>query len=438
MAVLLSNNGAGVLASSIAAGATSITLQTGEGARFPSPAAGDWFPITLLKSSGQFEICRCTARSGDTLTITRAQEGTTALAFSAGDRAELRLTVNALAGSILSGFRNKIINGKMEIAQRGTSFPAIGNNVYSLDRWRLLQAVSTAVGTITQQPDVPSSNEFQNSLRYTVTTADASLGATERTYLTQPIEGYNVRDLIGRTFTLSFWVRSSKTGIHCLALKSDLYDRTWVAEYTINSANTWEFKTITVSGGLITAGAWNWTNGFGLEVAFTLASGSNFNTTANAWQTGDFLATANQVNVLDTVGNIFAITGVQLEVGSVATPFEHTTIEQETARCQRYFYRLDALEPVSMGHFRGSTTVCSHMFKHPVKMRAAPTAVFSSAAAFNIYSSIGAPTSSANVVIASTDDSIWIDSTSAVAATSNTPAMVVVASGSYLDLSAEL
>ena len=103
MAVLLTNNGVSLLASSIAAGATSITVQVGEGARFPSPSGGDWFPVTLLKASGQFEICRCTARSGDVLTVTRAQEGTTALSFSTGDRVELRLTDGALALFVQEG-----------------------------------------------------------------------------------------------------------------------------------------------------------------------------------------------------------------------------------------------------------------------------------------------------------------------------------------------
>jgi hypothetical protein len=232
--------------------------------------------------------------------------------------------------------KNKIINGKMEIAQRGTSFAAVVADVtYSLDRWQLGN-ISTAVYTLSQQSDVPSSNEFQSSLRIAVTTADTSIAAGDQAFIQQRIEGFNARDLIGRTFTVSFWVRSSKTGTHCLALRNSAFNRSYVAEYTVNSANTWEQKSVTVSGGLITAGTWDWTNGIGVGVAWTLAAGATFQTTSGAWQPGDFLATSAQVNCLDTIGNIFAITGVQLEVGSVATPFEHRPFGVELALAQRY------------------------------------------------------------------------------------------------------
>lgn len=276
--------------------------------------------------------------------------------------------VPGLNGGQLAGMRNKIINGKMEIAQRGTSFAAVGSGVYTLDRWMSVNT-SAAVLTVSQQADVPSDNEFQNSLRVAVTTADTSIAAGDVAAIQQRIEGYNVRDLIGRTFVLRFRVRSSKTGIHCIGLSNSAEDRTYVAEYTVNAANTWEDKAITAPGGLITTGTWNWTNGTGLMVKFTYASGSTFNTTAGAWQTGNFYATANQVNCLDTIGNIFAITGVQLEVGSVATPFEHRPIGAELALCQRYY----------------QTGRCSSRFEYtavqvlftrqpfPVVMRASPT-----------------------------------------------------------------
>jgi hypothetical protein len=265
------------------------------------------------------------------------------------------------------GTRNKIINGKAELAQRGTSFAAVADGAYTLDRWRFGNT-SAAVVTISQQSDVPADNEFQNSLRVAVTTADATIAAGDTCFISQRIEGYNVRDLIGRTFALRFRVRSSKTGVHCIAFRNSGLNRSYVAEYTVSAANTWESKTITLTGGLITAGTWDWTNGTGLEVCFVLAAGSTFQTTAGAWQTGNFLDTVNQVNCLDTVGNIFAITGVQLEVGSVATPFEHRPYQTELALAQRYFYPSE----VSLGNAL-TTTQADFVFVFKSQMRISPT-----------------------------------------------------------------
>lgn len=269
------------------------------------------------------------------ITIKSNPDGVSGAIQVNGNDAVVFGTQGITQGTPLS-FRNKIINGKMEIAQRGTSFPAIAALTYTLDRY-FVAFGGAAVATVSQQTDVPSSNEFQNSLRVSITTADASIAASDFGVLSQHIEGYNVRDLIGRDFTLSFRVRSSKTGIHCVAVRNSVNDRSYVMEYTVNAANTWETKTVTVPGGLITAGTWNWTNGVGLNVNWVLAAGTTRQTTAGAWQTGDFIATANQVNCLDTVGNIFAITGVQLEAGSIATPFEHRPYGTELALCQRYY-----------------------------------------------------------------------------------------------------
>ena len=279
----------------------------------------------------------------------------------------------SLNGGQVAGMRNKIINGKMDVAQRGTSFPAIATGAYSLDRWLTAYVTNTGVATVSQQSDAPT-NEFQNSLRANVTTADTNIAAGEYFILAQRVEGYNVRDLIGRTFTMSFWARSSKTGVHCVSFRNSVFDRSYVAEYSIASANTWEFKTVTVSGGLILAGTWNWTTGQGLEICWALASGATFNTTAGAWQTGNFTGTANQVNCLDTIGNIFAITGVQLEVGSVATPFEHRPIGLELALCQRYYYQIGgnaSTEDFAVGVFVSATDY-RFVVRHPQRMRVGP------------------------------------------------------------------
>lgn len=283
--------------------------------------------------------------------------------------------VQAASGPNSSPFalRNKIINGDMNISQRGTSFAAIANATYCLDRWLFIGS-NGAVLTASQQADVPSDNEFQNSLRLAVTTADTSIAAGEFAAIVQKIEGYNIRDLIGRTFTISFKVRSSKTGVHCVSLRNTGYDKAFVAEYTVNVANTWETKSVVVSGGLTTAGTWNWTTGMGLDVSWCLAAGSGLQTTANAWQSGNFLATANQVNCLDTIGNIFAITGVQLEAGAVATPFEHRPSGLELSLCLRYFIKQSIYYQANCKYASGAfTNGGSFIVSFPVAMRVAPT-----------------------------------------------------------------
>ena len=278
--------------------------------------------------------------------------------------------IGAVADTSL-GFRNRIINGRMDIAQRGASFAAVATGTYTLDRFQWQQSGS-GVGAITQQADAPTSNELQSSLRYTVNTADASIAATDLYYIRHAIEGYNVRDLIGRAFTLSFLVRSSKTGVHCVAMQNSGGDRSLVSEYVIGAANTWERKSIVVPAGLITAGAWNWTDGVGLMLGWVLAAGSNYQGTKDAWQSSAIIATSNQVNCLDTVGNIFAITGVQLEAGAVALPFEHRSIGNELALCQRYYY---AMPGGSYGFPCPNSGGFAFNQMYPFKqtMRAAPT-----------------------------------------------------------------
>ena len=285
------------------------------------------------------------------------------------------LTVPSLNGGQLAGMRNKIINGKMEIAQRGTSLTAAPDASFLLDRWELVNLFA-AVCTVSQQADAPANNEFQNSLRIAVTTADSSVASNEVSAIQQKVEGFTARDLVGKTFTISFWVRSSKVGTHCVSLANKEGDHSYVAEYTVSAANTWEYKTITVPGGLITAGDWYWNTLIGVIVRWGLVAGSTFQTTPGTWQTGNFVTTANQVNCLDTAGNIFAITGVQLEVGSVATPFEHRPYGVELALCQRYTCLVEnggGGQPICNVGFTSSTTIAHGAFRFPTRMRAAPT-----------------------------------------------------------------
>jgi len=281
----------------------------------------------------------------------------------------------------LAGMRNKIINGAMEISQRGTSFAAVADGIYTIDRF-LWGRNGAMVVTITQSTDVPN-DTFQSSYKVDVTTADASIAAGEYAIIVQRIEGYNLRDLIGQTFTLSFWVKSPKTGTHCVSFRNSGGNRSYVLEYTVSAANTWEYKTLTVTGGLITAGTWNWTNGIGLNVFFTLATGSTFQTTAGAWQTGNFIGTSSQVNCMDSTANDFFLTGVQLEIGPVATPFERRPIGTEFALCQRYFQQFEfknyGYGLSAMGH----QSICAFM-PWATHFRAAPTGTLSSLTLTNL------------------------------------------------------
>lgn len=237
-------------------------------------------------------------------------------------------------------WRNRIINGALDVWQRGSSIPVsnIPTAAYLADRFGINGAGTSGAVTVTQQADAPSGYGFANSLRVTVTTADASIAAGDLAYLNTRLEGYTIRSLQGRTFTLSFWVKSSKTGTHCVNIGNNI-DRVYVVEYTISAANTWEFKTITVPGGLPASGTWNFANGLGLMIGWALCAGTTFQAAGSTWGSAYAYATTSQVNVLDTVGATFAITGIQLEEGSIATPFEHRPIGTELALCQRYYWR---------------------------------------------------------------------------------------------------
>jgi hypothetical protein len=247
--------------------------------------------------------------------------------------------VGSMALADLQPNRNAIINGDFNIWQRGTSFTSVADGVYLADRW-FYSKISSAVHDITLSSDVPTVAQagrlFKNSLKADCQTVDSSIASGDLVRISQRIEGFNWLPLAQRTITLSFWVKATKTGIYCVSLGNSGGDRSYVAEYTVNASNTWEFKTITFTASP-SAGTWNYENGVGLALTFTLASGSTFQTTKDAWQTGSFFATANQVNACDSTSNDFFIAGVQLEAGSVATPFEYRTIQQELSLCERYF-----------------------------------------------------------------------------------------------------
>lgn len=240
--------------------------------------------------------------------------------------------------------KNYLINGGMRFCQRspGGTFVSVADNTYTLDRM-LYRKVGAAVQDITHSTNPPSVAEsgylFQNSMLVAVTTADNSLAAGDFVAIQQKIEGYNWNSIAQKAFTLSFWVKANLIGVYCVGFTNSGSNRSYVAEYTVNALNTWEYKTITVSASP-SAGTWDYSNGEGLRVQWALASGTTFQTTANTWQTGNFFATVNQVNAVATIGNQFSLTGIQINEGTSAVPFRlfgGGSVETELAACQRYY-----------------------------------------------------------------------------------------------------
>ena len=236
---------------------------------------------------------------------------------------------------------NLLINGDFQVAQRGVSFPAVGSlGEYTLDRMRF-ERTGEAEYTVTQDTDIPAQSEASDtggfSFKVDVTTLDSSIDTNNRGFFGQRVEGYNIKHLLNREITHHFWVKAIKTGIYCVAFQNSGVDRSYVVEYTIDNSDTWEKKSITITMHDGASGAWDFTNGIGLSVDFTLVAGANFQTTPDAWQTGNFLATANQVNGADSLSNDFRVALVKLEAGNGPTAFKHRSFGEELALCLRYF-----------------------------------------------------------------------------------------------------
>jgi hypothetical protein len=280
-------------------------------------------------------------------------------------------TSDGISSAGVYGFKNRLINGNFAIDQRnaGASLSVANTGVYSLDRWRISNGVSTI--TVQQSSSVIPTG-FGNSLGLTVSTTDN----TGSHAIQQYIEGFNTSDLgLGTanavTFTLSFWVRSSLIGLYGVGFQNSAQNRSYVGTYTINVANTWEQKTITVAGD--TSGTWiGATNGIGLSLEFDLGSTSSFNQTAGSWgTTSNARRTSSCVNWANTASATFYITGTQLEVGSTATSFDYRPYGTELQLCQRYFQTITAAPGVAQS---GQTTVADLNFTFRVTMRSTPTA----------------------------------------------------------------
>jgi len=279
------------------------------------------------------------------------------------------------------GFRNRILNGSMVIDQRnaGASVTPGASFGYTVDRWGAAEDTDGAC-TVQQVADAPTG--FVNSLKFTTTTADASLGATQFSYIGQFIEGLNVADLAwgsasAQTVTMSFWVKSSLTGTFGGALTNSAFNRSYPFTYAISAANTWEQKTVTIAGD--TSGTWLTTNGVGIRVQFGLGVGSTYSGTAGSWAGSQFISATGATSVIGTLNATWQVTGVQLEAGTVASPFERRDYGRELMMCQRYLPVWSnrggaGNAAVGVGQLY-STTQAVVVLPYPVTPRVQPTGI---------------------------------------------------------------
>jgi hypothetical protein len=273
-------------------------------------------------------------------------------------------------------FKNRLINGDMTIAQRGTASVNATDGLYTLDRWR---CGASANSVFSVQSSTVAPVGFSNSLLVT-SLAATSLGTNSNFEIMQFIEGFNTADLMfgtanAATVTLSFWVRSSLTGTFGGSLINATFNRSYPFSYTISAANTWEQKSVTIPGD--TAGTWvGSTNGTGLVVCFGLGVGTGRSGTAEAWAGSEFYSTTGATSVVSTNGATWQVTGAQLEKGTTATNFDVLPYGTELALCQRYYQVLASGQNacLSSGFYFTSGILIGYA-AFPTTMRTAPSIV---------------------------------------------------------------
>ena len=315
--------------------------------------------------------------------MTMVIDGTNGLTFPAGS--------SQLQAGNYQSMVNRIINGRMEIDQRALgTWTNTTSDTYTLDRW---QFGSSQASKFTAQQSSTAPTGFINSMLITSSSA-YTVGASETFNLIQRIEGLNCTDLAwgsasAQTVTLSFWVRSSLTGTFGGALTNSAFNRSYPYSYTISSANTWEYKTVTIAGD--TSGTWLTTNGVGVYLGFSMGAHSGSTTTAGSWGSTTYYGVTGQTNIVATSGATWYVTGVQFEVGTAATPFERRLYGHELDLCQRDFFKVTnrgsrwlQTSSISSGNMYGT-------IPFQVNMRAVPTASVPSTTTFDIWG-VGNPT----------------------------------------------
>ncbi len=281
------------------------------------------------------------------------------------------------SSSVFAGMRNRVINGAMVIDQRnaGAAINNTTSGLYSADRWKTYGAQS-AKFSIQQDSSANTVAGFANSLKVT-SLSSYSLVTSDQFDVYQLIEGYNIADLAwgtasAKAITLSFWTRSSLTGTFGGSIRNTAANRSYPFTYTISSADTWEYKTITIPGD--TTGTWEKTTSTGIILEFSMGTHSGLSGPAGDWAAANYVSATGATSVVGTNGATWYITGVQLEAGSTPTPFEYRHYTTELALCQRYYYLHSSTNngpSIVTGGFFNSSQVEGQVY-FPVPMRTAP------------------------------------------------------------------
>ena len=305
----------------------------------------------------------------------------------AAELANLIGNINAGGGGVN---RNVIINGAMNVAQRGTSFNQ-PNDAYTLDRFAAFVNGDGKLD-VEQSTTVPSGEGFKNSLKCTVDTVDTSLGSSDFGMIGTKIEGqdltrFDFGQSTAKQFVLSFFVRSNITGTYSVAFRNGSANRYLVKEYTISSADTWQ--KITITNLADNTGTWATDNTTGLDIRWCLWEGGFSASASSSWGAGNIIGSSSNVNWATSTDNNWYITGVQLEIGQNPTSFEHEPFERTYLKCQRYYYKEDYNGSGPYGHFADQYVSTNRFVTiiHPTSMRSIPTATVTGNVTFSEYHS---------------------------------------------------
>jgi hypothetical protein len=377
--ILVGNGASSETALHVGSNATVLTADSTQtlGVKWAAPVDTTKVPLSTVTAKG--DLITATASS----TPTNLTVGSNDQVLVADSTQTTGMAWKSYGAQVVAG-KNKIINGNMDIWQRGTSFNDGG---YNADRWQTYATQSGKIST-TQTTSVPTGFNYA-----TLITSNTAYTCSSSDYFmqTQRIEGYNIASFgfgtsSASNLVLSFWVKSSLTGTFGGAMHNNAFNRTYVFSYSITSANTWQKISIPFTAD--TTGTWVTTNAVGLEIGFSLGAGSS-GLTSTGWQSGSYWGVTGQTNLVATSGATWAVTGVQLEAGSVATPFATATgnIASEIAACQRYYYRITTSNTGSYLAPQGiaiNTTLIPFVVIFPTAMRATPNSDIPSTSYFSL------------------------------------------------------